>query len=170
MDLDSDLHSGRSAPRLRRPPLLYQILRYFPHRRSLIWRRPNLNKYGMTFWRHSASGSLVLLLVDSLLMLAGRISRCYSTTIDEHKLSQECSDISYFLGNSGIWLPLTFGGYSKRTVLLPLMRKISPRKNLEMIEDGAPSHTSKYTGAYRPQHGIHRLLWPASLNLIDTRW
>ena len=57
--------------------------------------------------------------------------------------------------------------------LLPLMRKISPRKKLEVIEDGASSHTSKYTWAYRLQHGIRRLLWPASspgLNLIENVW
>jgi len=44
-------------------------------------------------------------------------------------------------------------------------------KNLEVIEGGAPSHTSKYTRAYRLQHGIHRLPWPASspdLNLIKN--
>lgn len=56
---------------------------------------------------------------------------------------------------------------------LPLIRKILSRKKLKVIEDGAPSHTFKYTQTFSLQHGIYKLLWPASspdLNLIENVW
>ena len=41
--------------------------------------------------------------------------------------------------------------------LLPLLRQISWIESSEVIEDGAPSHTSKFSHLYRLQHGIRRL-------------